>query len=68
MKVSLITTILNEEKNIESFLHSIEEQTVLPDEVIIVDGGSKDKTLERIKEYKSEKLKITVLVEKPNDH
>jgi len=49
MKVSLITTVLNEEKSIESFLDSIVNQTKRPDEVVIVDGGSKDQTIRNIK-------------------
>lgn len=53
MKLSFITTVLNEEGNIEKFLKSLSSQTVLPDEVIIVDGGSTDKTVDRIKNYES---------------
>lgn len=44
MKVSLIATVLNEEKSLKAFLDSIEAQTKSPDEVIIVDAGSIDKT------------------------
>lgn len=55
MKVSLITTVKNEEETIESFLESIFHQTRKPDEVIIVDGGSTDDTVSKIK---SSKLKI----------
>lgn len=51
MKTSLIITVLNEESTIESLLDSIMTQTQLPDEVVIVDGGSKDSTLSRIKNH-----------------
>lgn len=51
MKKSLIVTILNEEKNIASLLESIVQQTEIPDEVIIADGGSKDNTWKILKEY-----------------
>ncbi|RLG16029.1 glycosyltransferase, partial [Nanoarchaeota archaeon] len=44
MKVSLICTVLNEEDTIEDLLKSIIKQTRRPDEFVIVDGGSKDKT------------------------
>lgn len=48
MKVSLVVTVLNEEKTIEVFLDSIEKQTLKPDEVVIVDGGSTDWTLNKL--------------------
>tara|TARA_Y100000310_G_scaffold221576_1_gene223160 strand:+ start:15784 stop:16728 length:945 start_codon:yes stop_codon:yes gene_type:complete len=51
MKTSLISPVLNEEKNIKKFLNSIIKQTVRPDEVLIVDGGSKDKTYQILKKY-----------------
>jgi len=51
IKVSLITTILNEESTIEEFLKSIINQTKKPDEFIIVDGGSSDRTYEILKKY-----------------
>lgn len=57
MKITLIATVLNEEKTIKSFIVSIVSQTRLPDELIIVDGGSRDQT---VAEMKSEKLKIKI--------
>lgn len=50
-KVSLIATVLNESDNIKEFIKSILNQSVLPDEFIIVDGGSMDGTYEILKEY-----------------
>src|SRR3989344_2945020 len=68
-KVTLITTVFNEEQSIGAFIDSIFSQTVLPDEIIIVDGGSADKTLARIKEkirsYKNQ-LNFKVLIKKGN--
>jgi len=52
MKVSLITTVFNEEKTIGLFLDSVYEQIRLPDEIIIVDGGSRDRTISEISEFK----------------
>ncbi|SHI74519.1 glycosyltransferase [Clostridium intestinale] len=49
--VSIISTVYNEEKNIASFLESLLNMTVLPKEIIIVDAGSKDNTVEIIKKY-----------------
>lgn len=51
MSFSLITTIYNESHNILNFLQSIVDQTLTPDEVVIVDGGSGDNTVELIKSF-----------------
>lgn len=53
MRVSFITTVFNEEETIEDFLKSLFAQTRLPDEIIIVDGGSRDGTTAKIKVQKS---------------
>ncbi len=52
-KISIIIPILNEEKYISKCLDSIVESNFDKSEleVLLVDGGSKDKTLEIIKEY-----------------
>jgi glycosyltransferase involved in cell wall biosynthesis len=50
-KVSLIVTVLNEADNIKLLLEAITSQTRLPDEVIMVDGGSIDGTVRIIKKY-----------------
>lgn len=51
MKISLIATVLNEEKSIRGFLTSVIRQTRRPDEFVIVDGGSEDSTFEILKNY-----------------
>lgn len=56
MKVSIVVTVLNEEESIIRLLESIFYQTKKPDEVVIVDGGSKDKTVRLIKEFKNIRL------------
>lgn len=53
MKISLITTVLNEEKSIKSFLDSVLSQKTLPNEVVIVDGGSTDATASVISNFES---------------
>lgn len=69
-KISLISTILNEEKTIERFLDSIILQSHKPDEIILVDGGSRDGTISNVKSqisnYKLQKMKILVLSKKGN--
>jgi glycosyltransferase involved in cell wall biosynthesis len=60
MKVSVISTIKNEEKNIAVFLESLLKQTRMPEEIIIVDGGSYDNTYEILKEYSKKYPQIKV--------
>jgi glycosyltransferase involved in cell wall biosynthesis len=49
MPISLILTVLNEAKSLPTLLDSIAAQTVLPDEVVICDGGSRDGTLDLLR-------------------
>lgn len=51
MKVSFVTTVLNEEKTIGKLLNSLLVQSKKPDEIMIVDGGSVDQTVDRVKEF-----------------
>jgi glycosyltransferase involved in cell wall biosynthesis len=48
MKVSLVTTVKDAGPHIAEFLDSVLAQTRQPDEVIVVDGGSMDGTLEEL--------------------
>jgi len=43
-KITVVITALNEESSIFELLRGLEKQTLQPSEVIIVDGGSSDKT------------------------
>ena len=58
MKFTIITVCLNSEKTILYTLNSVLNQTYNNIEHIIVDGGSKDGTLEIIKKYNFKKKKI----------
>lgn len=51
MNVSVIITIKNEEKSIELLLASLKDQSKIPNEIVIVDGGSSDNSLEIIKSF-----------------
>jgi glycosyltransferase involved in cell wall biosynthesis len=48
MKVSLISTVKDCVDDVDAFLASLAAQTRVPDEVVIVDGGSQDGTAERL--------------------
>lgn len=61
MRVSLCLTVLNEAGSIDELLESVVAQTRQPDEVIIVDGGSRDDTVERLRAY-ADRLPLHVLV------
>lgn len=49
--ISLVIPVKNEEETIEVTLNSILKQSKKPDEVIIVDGGSNDKTKDIVRRY-----------------
>ncbi|HYO88613.1 MAG TPA: glycosyltransferase [Candidatus Limnocylindrales bacterium] len=49
--ISVIATVLNEGESIRGLLNSLAGQTLPPDEVVIVDGGSRDQTLAILREY-----------------
>ena len=62
MQVSVICTVLNEGESIRRLMDSLAAQTRIPDEVVIVDGGSRDQTVAVIDEYR-DRLPLRVLVE-----
>lgn len=58
--VSFVTTVYNEENSISSFLKSIFDQKILPSEVIIVDGGSEDDTVNLAIDFLIDEIKKIV--------
>lgn len=56
MKVSVVIPVYNEEKYIKNCLDSLIKQVEKPDEIIVVDNNSTDKTIEIVKKYKSIKI------------
>jgi glycosyltransferase involved in cell wall biosynthesis len=62
VRVTVISTLLNEGEAIRRLLDSLLAQTRHPDEVVIVDGGSRDSTVSVIQEYAA-RLPLRVLVE-----
>src|SRR5260221_10892928 len=49
--ISIIVTVLNEEKTILQLLDALAQQTLLAHEIIIADGGSQDKTCQLVEKY-----------------
>jgi glycosyltransferase involved in cell wall biosynthesis len=62
MRVSLICTVLNEGEAIRRLMDSLVAQTRLPDEIVFVDGGSRDNTVDVIRQY-ADRLPLRVIVE-----
>ncbi|MCB9460786.1 MAG: glycosyltransferase [Anaerolineaceae bacterium] len=59
-RISLIATVLNEGASIDRLLDSLAMQTHVPDEIIIVDGGSSDDTVTRMVSW-AKALPLTVI-------
>lgn len=60
-KIALIIPVKDEENSIGILLESLKEQKRQPDEIIITDGGSKDKTVEIIESYRKEGMPIKLI-------
>jgi len=62
LPISLVVTVLNEAATIDSLITAVANQTQLPTELIVVDGGSSDKTFSLLKSYGADfptKLKVS---------
>lgn len=64
MNISICITVLNEEYSISKLLDSLLVQSKKASEIIIVDGGSIDKTVEIIKHYQKKYSLIKLVVNK----
>lgn len=58
MQVSIVLTVLNEERSLPRVLDSLAAQTRQPDEVVICDGGSDDGTLSLLRQEDRFPLRI----------
>lgn len=64
MKVSVITTLRNESKNLDQFIHALLKQSKKIDELVICDGDSTDNTKEIIKTYTKQYPFIRMVIKK----
>ncbi len=64
MEVSVCVTLLNEEKTISDLIMGLMTQTKKPKEVVIVDGGSTDRTAKIIRHYQLKYEGIKLIVKK----
>jgi len=62
-RVSVIVPVKNEESSIAALLTSLIEQTVSPAEIVITDGGSRDRTRELVRQMQANSPIPIVLVE-----
>ena len=58
INISIIMATLNSEKFVRQAIESIIDQGIEALEIIVVDGGSKDRTIDIINEFNSDKIKI----------
>lgn len=63
-KISIIIPVYNKEKYIEKLINSIEKQTYTNYEIIIVNDGSTDKSLEICERLAKERNKIKLITQK----
>lgn len=64
MKLSVVVTARNEESTIGILLESLLRQSKKPDEIIVIDSASKDKTVEIIRHFQKKDKRIKLLIEK----
>lgn len=56
--ISVCITILNEAAGIVNFLNSMFRQKLWPDDIVIVDAGSTDGTVDRIMAYRDQRINV----------
>jgi glycosyltransferase involved in cell wall biosynthesis len=65
LAVSVIVTVYNEGSSIERLLDSLATQSRKPDEIVIVDGGSTDNTLDLLNDYRTHKDLVLHVYSRP---
>jgi polysaccharide pyruvyl transferase WcaK-like protein/glycosyltransferase involved in cell wall biosynthesis len=65
VKVTLVTTVRDEADNAPAWLADLERQTRVPDEIILLDGGSQDGTWEVLQDFAAHTALNMRLVRRP---
>lgn len=63
-RVTVVTTVLNEKNTIVRLIEALRHQSLQPDEIIIVDGGSVDGTAEVVQGYQKQVLSLQFISKK----
>ncbi|MBI4320668.1 MAG: glycosyltransferase [Chloroflexi bacterium] len=66
MQVSVITTVYNEEKTIGAFLDALLAQSQLPNEIVVADACSADRTAEIVRGFGGRAVPVRLLVQPGN--
>ena len=64
LRYSVVVTTYNDEKNIEGLLSNIMFQSILPSEIVVVDGGSSDETCKIIKQFDMRGIKKKLMYDR----
>jgi glycosyltransferase involved in cell wall biosynthesis len=64
-KITFITTVLNDEEGIKVLFDALLCQSLQPNEIIVVDGGSKDNTMAVLEAYRAKFTQFKIL-QSPN--
>ncbi|HAU99155.1 MAG: hypothetical protein UX04_C0001G0149 [Microgenomates group bacterium GW2011_GWF2_45_18] len=64
--ITVVVTVLNEEKSISALLDGLDAQTCSSFQVVIVDGGSTDNTVKILNAFYPRSFSLTVLQQKGN--
>lgn len=62
-RVAVVSTVLNERNGIAELLDGFLRQTRTPDEIVVVDGGSTDGTLDVLQSYAERHAAVVVMVQ-----
>ena len=62
----MIVTVFNEEKTLDRLLKALANQTYEPDEIVVVDGGSDDKTWQKLKVWQKKLKNLKVYYREGN--